>query len=63
MVSLSNITRADKVLGFKSIAAYRSGLEINTNVSVRDAEEGLLDVLQGTFCINDLHITCFLYVF
>lgn len=47
LISLSIITYADKIVGFKSIAAYRSGLEINTNVSEKDAEEGLNDVLQG----------------
>lgn len=52
LISLSIITHADKIIGFKSIAAYRSGLEINTNVSKKDAEEGLIDVLQGMFCIN-----------
>ncbi|KAL0316188.1 UNVERIFIED_CONTAM: protein fluG [Sesamum radiatum] len=41
------ITYADKIVGFKSIAAYRSGLEINTNVSTKDAQEGLNDVLQA----------------
>ncbi|KAG8374198.1 hypothetical protein BUALT_Bualt11G0106100 [Buddleja alternifolia] len=32
---------------FSLIAAYRSGLEINTNVSETDAEEGLYDVLRA----------------
>ncbi|KAK4392144.1 protein fluG [Sesamum angolense] len=41
------ITYADKIVGFKSIAAYRSGLEINTNVSTKDAQEGLNDLLQA----------------
>ncbi|XP_042042819.1 protein fluG-like [Salvia splendens] len=40
-------SHADKVVGFKSIAAYRSGLEINTNVSEKDAEEGLNEVLRA----------------
>ncbi|XP_073150907.1 protein fluG [Henckelia pumila] len=40
-------SQADKIVGFKSIAAYRSGLEINTKVSKKDAEEGLYDVLQA----------------
>ncbi|KAL7133498.1 hypothetical protein ABFS83_12G144700 [Erythranthe nasuta] len=38
---------ADRIVGFKSIAAYRSGLEIDTNVSKKDAEEGLNDVLRA----------------
>lgn len=52
LISLSIITHADKIVGFKSIAAYRSGLEINTNVSEKDAEEGLNEVLRGMICIN-----------
>ncbi|KAH6755390.1 nodulin/glutamine synthase-like protein [Perilla frutescens var. hirtella] len=47
LISLSIITHADKIVGFKSIAAYRSGLEINTNISEKDAEEGLNNVLQA----------------
>ncbi|KAM7468233.1 hypothetical protein LguiB_015795 [Lonicera macranthoides] len=43
----------DKVVGFKSIAAYRSGLEINTNVTRKEAEEGLFDSLRG----NPVRIT------
>ncbi|KAK7830757.1 protein flug [Quercus suber] len=31
----------------KSIAAYRSGLEINTNATRKDAEEGLSEILTG----------------
>ncbi|KAG8648598.1 hypothetical protein MANES_08G013700v8 [Manihot esculenta] len=38
---------ADKIVGLKSIAAYRSGLEINTNVTRKDAEEGLAEVLHA----------------
>ncbi|KAJ7972323.1 Glutamate-ammonia ligase-like protein [Quillaja saponaria] len=34
-----------EIFGLKSIAAYRSGLEINTNVSKKDAEEGLTELL------------------
>ncbi|XP_024990589.1 protein fluG isoform X2 [Cynara cardunculus var. scolymus] len=34
-----------KVVGLKSIAAYRSGLEINTNITRKEAEEGLAEVL------------------
>lgn len=37
---------ADKIVGLKSIAAYRSGLEINTNVARKDAEKGLTEVLR-----------------
>ncbi|XP_062117384.1 uncharacterized protein LOC133831196 [Humulus lupulus] len=36
---------AGEIFGLKSIAAYRSGLEINTNVSKIDAEEGLTETL------------------
>lgn len=38
---------AGEIFGLKSIAAYRSGLEINTNVTKQDAEEGLTQVLLG----------------
>ncbi|XP_051152455.1 protein fluG isoform X2 [Andrographis paniculata] len=37
----------DKIVGFKSIAAYRSGLEINPSVSKKDAEDGLNEVLRA----------------
>ncbi|XP_020205025.1 protein fluG [Cajanus cajan] len=36
---------AGEIFGLKSIAAYHSGLEINTNVTKQDAEEGLRQVL------------------
>lgn len=36
-----------KVFGLKSIAAYRSGLEINPNVTTKEADEGLAQVLLG----------------
>ncbi|XP_020210637.1 protein fluG [Cajanus cajan] len=36
---------AGEIFGLKSIAAYRSGLEINTKVTKQDAEEGLRQVL------------------
>lgn len=41
------VTVANQIFGFKSIAAYRSGLEINTNVTRKDAEEGLSEILSG----------------
>lgn len=44
---------ADKIVGLKSIAAYRSGLEINTNVARKDAEKGLTEVLRDG---NPTHI-------
>nr|GMD44510.1 protein fluG [Ipomoea batatas] len=37
----------DKVVAFKSIAAYRSGLEFNTEVTAKEAEEGLKAVLNA----------------
>lgn len=50
MIFLKNfITVIGEIFGLKSIAAYRSGLEINTNVSRREAEEGLAEVLQGEY--------------
>ncbi|XP_058747254.1 protein fluG-like [Vicia villosa] len=36
---------AGEIFGLKSIAAYRSGLKINTNVTQQEAEEGLTQVL------------------
>ncbi|XP_052731004.1 protein fluG [Vigna angularis] len=36
---------AGEIFGLKSVAAYRSGLEINTNVTNNDAEEGLRQTL------------------
>ncbi|RWR93822.1 Amidohydrolase 2 [Cinnamomum micranthum f. kanehirae] len=41
------VTVADKVVALKSIAAYRSGLEIDTHVSKKDAEQGLIEVLSA----------------
>ncbi|XP_019234169.1 PREDICTED: protein fluG [Nicotiana attenuata] len=38
---------AHKVLAFKSIVAYRSGLAINTEVTEKEVEEGLSDVLSA----------------
>nr|AFN42875.1 glutamine synthetase [Camellia sinensis] len=38
---------ANKIVGLKSIAAYRSGLEINTNVTRKEAQAGLVEVLNA----------------
>lgn len=38
---------ANKIVGLKSIAAYRSGLEINPHVTKKDAEEGLAEDLHS----------------
>ncbi|XP_006662411.2 protein fluG [Oryza brachyantha] len=38
---------SNKIVGLKSIAAYRSGLEIDPNVSRADAEDGLRKELSG----------------
>ncbi|KAK8994606.1 hypothetical protein V6N11_045686 [Hibiscus sabdariffa] len=38
---------ANEIVGLKSIAAYRSGLEINPHVTKEDAEAGLSEVLQS----------------
>ncbi|ERN04790.1 hypothetical protein AMTR_s00140p00082700 [Amborella trichopoda] len=38
---------ADKIIGLKSIAAYRSGLQIDTHVSKMDAEAGLVEALSA----------------
>lgn len=44
----------DEIVGLKSIAAYRSGLEINTNVTQKEADEGLFEVLSAG---KPVHIT------
>ncbi|GKE19498.1 hypothetical protein Tco_1427075 [Tanacetum coccineum] len=46
-----------KVVGLKSIAAYRGGLDINPNVTTKEAEEGLAEVLLGEFN----HVTLLYY--
>ncbi|KAI8014916.1 Protein fluG [Camellia lanceoleosa] len=38
---------SNKIVGLKSIAAYRSGLEINTNVTRKEAQAGLVEVLNA----------------
>ncbi|KAK1289968.1 hypothetical protein QJS10_CPB18g01692 [Acorus calamus] len=38
---------ADKIVGLKSIVAYRSGLEIDTRVSKKAAEDGFVEDLNG----------------
>ncbi|KAL8135909.1 hypothetical protein AgCh_010505 [Apium graveolens] len=55
---------ADKVFGLKSIAAYRSGLKINTDVTRKEAEEGLADVLHaGTpVRITNKHLIDFIFL-
>ncbi|CAI0469343.1 unnamed protein product [Linum tenue] len=40
-------TVAKEILGLKSIAAYRSGLDINPKVTSKDAEEGLAEALSS----------------
>ncbi|CAL1398298.1 unnamed protein product [Linum trigynum] len=45
--SLQTATVAKEILGLKSIAAYRSGLDINPNVTSKDAEEGLAEALSS----------------
>lgn len=42
-------TVTDKIVGMKSVAAYRSGLEIDPCVSQIEAEEGLLQELNGIY--------------
>ncbi|PWZ55683.1 Protein fluG [Zea mays] len=41
------LTVSNQIVALKSIAAYRSGLEINPNVSKTDAEDGLRKELTG----------------
>lgn len=51
-------TVAEKIVALKSIAAYRSGLEIDTEVSKSDAEKGLLEDLNGWYgiCFLDSYL-------
>lgn len=44
------ITVAGEIYGLKSVAAYRSGLNINTNISEIEAEEGLRHTIDGKHC-------------
>jgi len=54
------VTVAGEIFGLKSIAAYRSGLEINTNVTNNDAEEGLRQTLIGEYSVQFyFNIICF----
>jgi hypothetical protein len=45
-------TVANKIVALKSIAVYRSGLQINPSVSKKDAEDGLRKELTSkqVFC-------------
>ncbi|XP_022888646.1 protein fluG isoform X2 [Olea europaea var. sylvestris] len=54
---------AKEVFGFKSIAAYRSGLEINTNVSRMEAEGGLNDVLRAGYPVRITNKNFIDYIF
>ncbi|KAF1860340.1 hypothetical protein Lal_00037679 [Lupinus albus] len=59
-----NVTAAGEIYGFKSIAAYYSGLEINTNVTKKDAEEGLTQVLAGgkPVCIANKNVVDYIFL-
>lgn len=48
----SVVTAAANIYGLKSIAAYRSGLNINPAVSISEAEEGLRCTLCGKHDLN-----------
>ncbi|XP_020230442.1 protein fluG [Cajanus cajan] len=54
---------AGEIFGLKSIAAYRSGLEINTNVTKQDAEEGLRQVLIAGKPVHIANKTLVDYIF
>ncbi|XP_050945075.1 protein fluG isoform X1 [Cucumis melo] len=54
---------AHDIYALKSIAAYRSGLQINVNVSRKDAEEGLIDVLQGGKPVRIVNKSLIDYIF
>uniref|UniRef100_A0A3Q7GTB4 Amidohydrolase-related domain-containing protein n=1 Tax=Solanum lycopersicum TaxID=4081 RepID=A0A3Q7GTB4_SOLLC len=46
-ISTTFLVMANKVVAFKSMVACRSGLAINTEVTKKEAEEGLNDVLRA----------------
>lgn len=54
----------DKVVAFKSIAAYWSGLAINTDVTKKEAEEGLKNVLYAgsPFRITDKNFMDYIFI-
>lgn len=54
---------ADKIFGLKSIAAYRSGLKINTNVTPKEAQEGLTDVLRAGAPVRIMNKNFIDYIF
>lgn len=49
------LTLSSKVVAFKSIAAYRSGLRINPLVSAQESENGLFDNLRKWQLQSDLN--------
>lgn len=51
--TLTLVTLVPEIVALKTIAAYRSGLDIDTHVSKEVAEKGLVEVLQGK---TDLHV-------
>ncbi|XP_019433703.1 PREDICTED: protein fluG-like isoform X1 [Lupinus angustifolius] len=55
---------AGEIYGFKSIAAYYSGLEINTNVTKNDAEEGLTQVLASgkPVCVANKNLVDYIFL-
>ena len=60
LCSLAFVTVAGEIVAFKSIAAYYGGLNINTNVTKKDAEEGLTQVLTGQQSLQiGLNMICF----
>lgn len=44
---MMDVTVAGEIVGLKSIAAYYFGLDININVTKKEAEEALQQVLAG----------------
>ncbi|MQM18844.1 hypothetical protein Taro_051842 [Colocasia esculenta] len=56
-------TAADKIIALKSIAAYRSGLEIDTKVSLKAAEEGLLEEFSGGSAVRIKNKNLIDYIF
>eukprot|EP00252_Welwitschia_mirabilis_P011169 TRINITY_DN2511_c0_g1_i1.p1 TRINITY_DN2511_c0_g1~~TRINITY_DN2511_c0_g1_i1.p1 ORF type:complete len:844 (+),score=165.73 TRINITY_DN2511_c0_g1_i1:452-2983(+) len=54
---------AKVVVSFKSIVAYRSGLDINPSVTTEQAEEGLLKNLEGGVPVRVTHKSFIDYIF
>jgi len=50
----TSVTLVPEIVALKTIAAYRSGLDIDTYVSKEVAENGLVEVLRGKMVVLGL---------